>query len=688
MKVLVSGEVNGRLDLLYARVATLNASKAGPFEALFVVGPVFPPADEAEGGPAATAFEDYLCGTKEVPIQTYFYEGPSTTAEAKYGGITPGEELCPKCKYLGPGGIELVGKLTVAFLSQRHTDQDIEKILTPASSSTFLGADLFLSTDWGQHVVAGYDLTALLPGGQDPAEVGSSTVADVAVLLRPRYHFAARPSVFFQRPPYKNHAFKPKTKISHITRFLSLAPVSESKEKAKKWLHAINLEALPYMTLEALVEEPADVTESPYSVFTSSVKRDHVGAGADDGGGALKKFRGGAGGEGLSHHAMQQIQNEEDAKRADSGMFFWGGGKGGKGGAGGGAGGGSSAPQEVDPNNTTLYIGGLPAGFPADDLQKGMSHYGTITRVNVPLGKDFAFVSYSTHEEAQKALESRGMTLGFSGLRMHWSKSTSRAGAATPPATAPHAHGAAAPDGHYGPGGAGRGHGGRGGGGDQGQSECWFCVGSEKAELELLVTVGESLYMAVPKGPLCPDHVLLIPINHVPALARLNPTEWAEFERYKAALRDMYAERGLRMVLFERRLETRGAKHTHVQVTPIPGAKATEVREAFEKRGEPLGVFFEHLPAGKTLPELGLSPDQQYLYLEIPGLGGHGVARLLHRLPHGGRLPLQYGRDVLADLLEVPEKVNWKTCELSKEEEAAMVEKLKSSWEKWDFNEE
>lgn len=150
----------------------------------------------------------------------------------------------------------------------------------------------------------------------------------------------------------------------------------------------------------------------------------------------------------------------------------------------------------------------------------------------------------------------------------------------------------------------------------------------------------------------------------------------------------MYAEKGMRVVLFERRLETRGAKHTHVQVVPVPEAKAADVREAFETKGEPFGVFFEHLPAGKGLPELGLSPDQQYMYVELPGLGGHGVARLLHRLPEGGRLPITYGRDVLCDMLEVPEKLNWKECELSKPEETEAVDRLKATWVKYNFNEE
>lgn len=133
MKILVAGEVKGRLDLLITRVAALHASKAGtsvlwqaaapsvelqrtrtytgPFDALFCVGDFYPGAEDD-----ATAFEDYLCGAccrcrrlpapllyptqradgalsdtvgaKEVPIPTYFIEGPPASAEAKYGAIT------------------------------------------------------------------------------------------------------------------------------------------------------------------------------------------------------------------------------------------------------------------------------------------------------------------------------------------------------------------------------------------------------------------------------------------------------------------------------------------------------------------------------------------------------------------------------------------------------------------------
>lgn len=52
---------------------------------------------------------------------------------------------------------------------------------------------------------------------------------------------------------------------------------------------------------------------------------------------------------------------------------------------------------------------------------------------------------------------------------------------------------------------------------------------------------------------------------------------------------------------------------------PTPGAR--------QEKGQAHGVFFESVPAGQNLPDLGLAPEQQYLYLEAPGLGGKGVQR-------------------------------------------------------------
>ena len=41
LKLLIAGDVKGQIDIVYAKVAAFNASKAGPFDLLFCVGQFF-----------------------------------------------------------------------------------------------------------------------------------------------------------------------------------------------------------------------------------------------------------------------------------------------------------------------------------------------------------------------------------------------------------------------------------------------------------------------------------------------------------------------------------------------------------------------------------------------------------------------------------------------------------------------
>lgn len=42
---------------------------------------------------------------------------------------------------------------------------------------------------------------------------------------------------------------------------------------------------------------------------------------------------------------------------------------------------------------------------------------------------------------------------------------------------------------------------------------CWFCLSNVDAEKHLIVTVGNLCYMAMPKGPLTDDHVMVMSIG-------------------------------------------------------------------------------------------------------------------------------------------------------------------------------
>lgn len=68
------------------------------------------------------------------------------------------------------------------------------------------------------------------------------------------------------------------------------------------------------------------------------------------------------------------------------------------------------------------------------------------------------------------------------------------------------------------------GHHGEGPGGKRGSAPpkpkgpCWFCLGSPEVEKHLVVSVGTNVYLALAKGGLTEEHILVLPIGHFQSL--------------------------------------------------------------------------------------------------------------------------------------------------------------------------
>merc|ERR1712223_883439 len=56
---------------------------------------------------------------------------------------------------------------------------------------------------------------------------------------------------------------------------------------------------------------------------------------------------------------------------------------------------------------------------------------------------------------------------------------------------------------------------------------CWFCLSSPEVEKHLVVSIGDHAYLALPKGPLNENHLLILPIAHHRCALEL-PEEVAE----------------------------------------------------------------------------------------------------------------------------------------------------------------
>jgi diadenosine tetraphosphate (Ap4A) HIT family hydrolase len=63
------------------------------------------------------------------------------------------------------------------------------------------------------------------------------------------------------------------------------------------------------------------------------------------------------------------------------------------------------------------------------------------------------------------------------------------------------------------------------------QGPCWFCLSTPTVAKHLIVSIADQIYLSLPKGELVPQHVLIIPVDHVASAFALSPE--AQLEIYK-----------------------------------------------------------------------------------------------------------------------------------------------------------
>ncbi|KAL0916941.1 hypothetical protein M5K25_014496 [Dendrobium thyrsiflorum] len=79
--------------------------------------------------------------------------------------------------------------------------------------------------------------------------------------------------------------------------------------------------------------------------------------------------------------------------------------------------------SENDPNNTTIFVGGLDSSVTDDLLRQLFSPYGELVHVKIPVGKRCGFVQFANRGNAEEALQMlNGTPLGGQNIRLSWGR--------------------------------------------------------------------------------------------------------------------------------------------------------------------------------------------------------------------------------------------------------------------------
>ncbi|CAD5231905.1 unnamed protein product [Bursaphelenchus xylophilus] len=211
------------------------------------------------------------------------------------------------------------------------------------------------------------------------------------------------------------------------------------------------------------------------------------------------------------------------------------------------------------------------------------------------------------------------------------------------------------------------------------EENCWFCLSNEKAEKHLIVSIGSSSYMAMPKGPLNDLHVMVLSVGHIQSLAAASEQLKEEVAKYRDAYTLVCNQKGMALCIFERNYKT---SHLQVQFVPLPKDVAKHLRSSFVEEGSKRGIEFVFMKEDEQISDF-VNEGSPYFYVELPD-----STRLFTKSMNG--FPIQFPREVLCGpkLLNAPEKVDWRECVLSNENEIDATQRVKKLFKPFEFNED
>ncbi|GBM55601.1 CWF19-like protein 1 [Araneus ventricosus] len=212
------------------------------------------------------------------------------------------------------------------------------------------------------------------------------------------------------------------------------------------------------------------------------------------------------------------------------------------------------------------------------------------------------------------------------------------------------------------------------------QESCWFCLTNPEVQKQLLLSIGDHSYITLAKGGLVQDHLLIIPMEHVPSSINLSDSAEKEIEKYKNALVNYFHDKEYDVIFFERNFVS---PHLQIQIVPIPKSRTSGITETIIEFAASQGLKFTELSKFSVLKQVA-PPKKSYFYIEVV-VNKKYNGKLLHVIE--GNFPLQFGRMMLASktILNVPDRVDWKECKMSPDEELRAAEDFRQSFKRYDF---
>ncbi|KAJ4173905.1 hypothetical protein NW754_012896 [Fusarium falciforme] len=243
-----------------------------------------------------------------------------------------------------------------------------------------------------------------------------------------------------------------------------------------------------------------------------------------------------------------------------------------------------------------------------------------------------------------------------------------------------------------------------------GPDRCYFCLSNPNLAVHMCCSIGNDAYVSTAKGPLptsstfaeqglsFPGHFIIVPLPHNPTIPSIGPVSdpegdavkaYNEMTRFREAIQAMIATKSshkLGVVTWE--ISRERNVHLIWQLLPLPAdliyKDVAEAAFRVEAENQSYPAFTTRDLTLAQQAESGGDFFRVWLWAD-DGEDRIKGKTLVMPLPSDMRFDLQFGRRVVAKLLGLEDRIIWKDCEQTVEEETQDVEAFREAFKEWDF---
>ncbi|XBW34509.1 hypothetical protein QEN19_000055 [Hanseniaspora menglaensis] len=247
-------------------------------------------------------------------------------------------------------------------------------------------------------------------------------------------------------------------------------------------------------------------------------------------------------------------------------------------------------------------------------------------------------------------------------------------------------------------------------------SQCHFCFNNPNIADHMLISIAENSYLTLAKGPVSvaqnglkfPGHVIITPIEHKAKLSSFASQDnqqdkitdsklFNELILYQHSIAKMFVKNDMGTVFFD--FNTIHGVHYHIQCVPVPTKFLQKVGIAIDRQlkyheskfGADVLSPFKKFISETDEDYLSILNNKDLNFIQFKIMNSRGKCEILvSTFDPEKRIDMQFGRSVLAYVLNQPKRHFWNNpeCQETVEQEQSHVEKFQVAYNDFDITNE